>query len=77
MIDLFKAQLVRQQALVQVSSNFVASAVLRVERFPYVMHPAKFDPQNCLAAGVRSAVVNLVNSNVGEQGRIRRNPASG
>ena len=77
MIDLLEAELVAQDALVQIAAGREAAIVFPVERLPGDLPALRTDPQDRLAAGVRIALVDPVDGQVGKQRGFRRNPAGG
>ena len=76
-IDLLEAELVAQDALVEIAAGREAAIVLPVEWLPGDLLAVQADPQDRLAAGVRIALVNPVDGNVRKQRGFRRNAAGG
>ena len=76
-IDLLKAELVAQGVLVEIAGDPETTVVFAVEGLPERLPARWADPQQGLAAGVRAAVMDLVDGDVGKQRGFRRHPASG
>ena len=75
MVDFLETDLVTEDILVQVPLYRVAVAVLVVEWLPYVLPPVCEDPHDRPGTCVQPAFVDLVDRDIGEQGRVGRNPA--
>ncbi len=72
MIDLLEAELVAQDVLVEIAAGCETTVVFPVERFPEDLSAVQADPQDRLAPGVGTALVNAVDGKVGKQRGLRR-----
>ena len=66
MVDLFKAQLVPEEVLVEIAVGGIPPGMCSIEGFPVTPFPVFDRMDERLAAGMRGAFVNLVDCDVRE-----------